>query len=54
MGCLATIIFAAMARDAGLELVVNNSQFQGTPDDPVFRDLQNALSLISESAASAG
>jgi uncharacterized protein YbjT (DUF2867 family) len=38
----ATTIFAATARDAGLELVVNNSQFQSTPDDPAFRDLQSA------------
>jgi uncharacterized protein YbjT (DUF2867 family) len=38
----AAAIFAATARDAGLELVVNNSQFQGTPDDPAFRDLQHA------------
>jgi uncharacterized protein YbjT (DUF2867 family) len=38
----ATTIFAATARDAGLELVVNNSQFQSTPDDPAFRDLQHA------------
>ncbi len=37
-------IFAAAARDAGLELVVNNSQFQGRPDDPAFRDLQDAPS----------
>jgi uncharacterized protein YbjT (DUF2867 family) len=36
----ATTIFATSARDAGLELVVNNSQFQGTLDDPLFRDLQ--------------
>ena len=28
----AATIFAAAARDAGLELVVNNSQFQGTPE----------------------
>ena len=41
----AATIFAAAARDAGLELVVNNSQFQGTPDDPVFRDLQRAPSF---------
>jgi uncharacterized protein YbjT (DUF2867 family) len=41
----AATIFAAAARDAGLELVVNNSQFQGTPDDPAFRDLQNAPSF---------
>jgi len=38
----AAAIFAATARDAGLELVVNNSQFQGTPDDSAFRDLQHA------------
>jgi uncharacterized protein YbjT (DUF2867 family) len=38
----ATTIFAATARGAGLELVVNNSQFQSTPGDPVFRDLQSA------------
>ncbi len=41
----AATIFAASARDAGLELVVNNSQFQGTPDDPAFRDLQRAPSF---------
>ena len=41
----AAAIFAAAARDAGLELVVNNSQFQGTPDDPAFRDLQHAPSF---------
>jgi uncharacterized protein YbjT (DUF2867 family) len=35
----AAAIFAAAARDAALGLVVNNSQFQGTPGDPVFRDL---------------
>ena len=45
-GLLETVpIFAAAARDAGLELVVNNSQFQGTPDDPTFRDLQHAPSF---------
>jgi uncharacterized protein YbjT (DUF2867 family) len=38
----ATAIFAAEARDAGLELVVNNSQFQGPRDDPAFRDLEYA------------
>jgi uncharacterized protein YbjT (DUF2867 family) len=38
-------IFAAAARDAGMELVVNNSQFQGTPGDPGFRDLQRAPSF---------
>jgi uncharacterized protein YbjT (DUF2867 family) len=38
-------IFAAAARDAGLELIVNNSQFQRTPTDPAFRDLQHAASF---------
>ena len=41
----AAAIFAAAARDAGLELVVNNSQFQGTPEDPAFRDLKHAPSF---------
>jgi len=41
----AVAIFAALARDAGVELVVNNSQLQGTPDDPLFRNLQGAPSL---------
>lgn len=41
----AATIFAATARDAGLELVVNNSQFQGIPDDPEFRDLRRAPSF---------
>jgi hypothetical protein len=41
----AATIFAASARDAGLELVANNSQFQGTHDDPAFRDLQRAPSF---------
>ena len=41
----ATTIFAATARDSGLELVVNNSQFQSRPDDPAFRDLQRAPSF---------
>ena len=41
----AVTIFAAVARDAGLKLVVNNSQFQGTSDDPAFRDLQHAASF---------
>jgi len=41
----AATIFAASARAAGLELVVNNSQFQGTPDDPTFRDLRYAPSF---------
>lgn len=41
----ASTIFAASARDAHLELVVNNSQFQSTPDDPAFRDLRYAASF---------
>ena len=41
----AAAIFAASARDASLELVVNNSQFQGTPDDPTFRELHYAPSF---------
>jgi uncharacterized protein YbjT (DUF2867 family) len=41
----AATIFAAAARDRGLELVVNNSQFQGMPEDPGFRDLQRAPSF---------
>jgi uncharacterized protein YbjT (DUF2867 family) len=41
----AVTIFAAAARDRGLELVVNNSQFQGTLEDPKFRDLQQAPSF---------
>ena len=41
----AAAIFASTARDAGLELIVNNSQFQGTPDAPDFRDLQQAPSV---------
>jgi uncharacterized protein YbjT (DUF2867 family) len=41
----AATIFAAAARDAGLELVVNNSQFQRAPSDPAFRDLQSAPSF---------
>ena len=41
----AATIFATLAREAGVELVVNNSQFQGTPDDPLFRDLQRAPSF---------
>src|SRR6516164_9097297 len=32
----AATIFAAAAHDTGLGMVVNNSQFQGTPDDSVF------------------
>ena len=41
----AATIFAASAREAGLEMVVNNSQFQGTLDDPAFRDLRYAPSF---------
>lgn len=41
----AATIFAATARDAGLGMVVNNSQFQGTPDDSAFRDLRYAPSF---------
>ena len=41
----AVTIFAATARAAGLELVVNNSQFQDTPIDPAFRDLRRAPSF---------
>jgi uncharacterized protein YbjT (DUF2867 family) len=40
----AATIFAAAARDAGLELVVNNSQFQGASGDPAFRDLRSTPS----------
>ena len=38
----AATIFAAMARSHRLELVVNNSQFQDTPEDSFFRDLVGA------------
>jgi uncharacterized protein YbjT (DUF2867 family) len=38
----AATIFAAMARSHGLDLVVNNSQFNDTPDDTVFRELVGA------------
>ena len=38
-------IFASTARDEGLELVVNNSQFQGLPGQPGFRDLHRAASF---------
>jgi uncharacterized protein YbjT (DUF2867 family) len=41
----AATIFAAAARDADLELVVNNSQFQGRPGESAFRDLQPAPSF---------
>src|SRR3984957_19893773 len=38
----AVTIFATTARQVGLELVVNNSQFQGGSNDPAFRDLRGA------------
>ena len=41
----AATIFAVAARAEALELVVNNSQFQGIPGDPAFRDLQHAPSF---------
>jgi uncharacterized protein YbjT (DUF2867 family) len=41
----AATIFAAAARTEGLELVVNNSQFQGVSADPAFRGLQHAPSF---------
>src|SRR5215472_17023353 len=41
----AATIFADSARDAGLELVVNNSQLQGRPGDPAFRHLHHAPSF---------
>ena len=41
----AATIFAAAARDVGLELLVNNSQFQRTPHDPAFRDLKHTPSF---------
>jgi uncharacterized protein YbjT (DUF2867 family) len=36
----ATTIFAASAREMDFELVVNNSQFQGLPEDLEFRSLE--------------
>ena len=41
----AATTFAAAARGAALELVVNNSQYQGIPGDPAFRDLTRAASF---------
>src|SRR5215472_14790571 len=41
----ATTTFAAAARDAALDLVVNNSQYQGMPCDPAFRGLTRAASF---------
>ena len=37
--------FAAAARDAALESVVNNSQYQSTPGDPAFRELDRFASF---------
>ena len=39
----ATATFAGAAREVGTELVVNNSQFQGTAAAPSFRNLQHRL-----------
>jgi uncharacterized protein YbjT (DUF2867 family) len=41
----ATTIFADSASTEGLEFVVNNSQYQDTPDLPTFRDLRGAGSF---------
>jgi uncharacterized protein YbjT (DUF2867 family) len=41
----AAAIFASAAREAGTELVVNNSQFQGLPGTPGHRDLEQAPSF---------
>jgi uncharacterized protein YbjT (DUF2867 family) len=41
----AATIFATSARDASLQMVVNNSQAQGTPDQPAFRDPRYAASF---------
>jgi uncharacterized protein YbjT (DUF2867 family) len=41
----AATIFAASASHAGMDLIVNNSQFQGAPADPMFGDLQGAPSF---------
>jgi NAD(P)-dependent dehydrogenase (short-subunit alcohol dehydrogenase family) len=41
----AATIFAVAARDAALELVIDNSQFQGRPGDPAFRGLSRAASF---------
>ncbi len=39
----ATTIFAMAAREAGIELVVNNSQLQGARKAPSFRNMQHGL-----------
>lgn len=41
----ATTIFAAAASEEGLEFVVNNSQYQDTPELSTFRDLRGAGSF---------
>src|SRR3979411_957010 len=41
----AATVFAAAAREAGLELVVNTSQYQGTPGDSACRDLTRFASF---------
>ncbi len=41
----AATVFAAAARSAAIELVVNNSQYQGTPGDSAFRDLNRFASF---------
>lgn len=41
----AAAIFAEAGRNAALEVVVNNSQYQGTFSDPAFRDLRYAPSF---------
>jgi len=47
----AVAIFADAARNAGLELVVNNSQFQGIPGDPSFRNLRHAAAIRTPACA---
>src|SRR5690348_4072844 len=39
----ATTIFASAAHDAGVELVINNSQFKSAGNPPTFRNLQHRL-----------
>jgi uncharacterized protein YbjT (DUF2867 family) len=39
----ATTVFAMAAREAGVELVVNNSQLQGARKAPSFRNMQHGL-----------
>src|SRR5262249_59010171 len=50
----AVAIFAAAARDAGVELVVNNSQFQGRPGEPALRHLQHAPTFPNLQIAKGG